>query len=66
MKLSKNSNPEPLTVSIQDAVECLGVSRTTIYELIKAGDLVPVHIGARRLIPYAQLKALVAGAQLAA
>ena len=36
---------------IPSAVERLGVGRSTIYALMKSGELRSVHVGARRLIP---------------
>lgn len=35
----------PLLLTTQQAAAVLGVGRTTIYALIKTGDLTPVHIG---------------------
>jgi excisionase family DNA binding protein len=51
----------PLLVSIRDAGRILGVSRTVVYELMGAGRLASVHIGARRLIRYADLQAIADG-----
>lgn len=52
---------QPLAFSITGAAAAIGVSRTTIYELVKAGKLHPVKIGTRTLIPRAELEALLAG-----
>lgn len=30
---------------IEEVVQILGIGRTTVYELIKTGDLHPIHIG---------------------
>jgi excisionase family DNA binding protein len=35
----------PLLVTAEEAANLLSVSRTTVYTLIKAGALRPVHIG---------------------
>jgi excisionase family DNA binding protein len=35
----------PLLVTAEEAANLLSVSRTTVYSLIKAGALRPVHIG---------------------
>jgi excisionase family DNA binding protein len=35
----------PLLVTAEEAASLLSVSRTTVYTLIKAGALRPVHIG---------------------
>lgn len=49
---------EITSYSIKDAVRASGLGRTTLYELIKAGELNPVKIGARTLIRRADLEAL--------
>ncbi|MEK4240808.1 helix-turn-helix domain-containing protein [Janibacter sp. FSL W8-0316] len=41
---------------IPDAAQALGVSRTTIYELISAGALKPVKIGRRTFIAQDELE----------
>ena len=38
-----------------EAAEVIGLSRSTVYELIAAGDLPSVLVGGRRLIPVAKL-----------
>jgi excisionase family DNA binding protein len=53
--------PTPLLVSIRDAGNLLGVSRTVVYELMDAGTLPSCHIGARHLIRYADLQILAEG-----
>jgi excisionase family DNA binding protein len=45
--------------TINEASAACGISRTTIYGLIKAGELTPVKIGARTLIAHADLEALI-------
>lgn len=49
---------DKLSYSINDAVEASGIGRTTLYELIKAGELKPVKIGSRTLIRRCDLEAL--------
>lgn len=34
----------PLLVSSVDAARVLGIGRTTLYELVKSGDLTPIHL----------------------
>jgi excisionase family DNA binding protein len=41
----------PLLLTVRQAAELLGVGRTTLYELMDAGELHSVHRGASRRIP---------------
>ena len=50
---------EPLTVRIATAVELTGISRSKIYELIKAKELETVKIGASSFIIFASLRQLI-------
>lgn len=45
-----SSRPEPLLRSIDDTTRILGVSRTTVYQLVKDGKLHQVKVGRRALI----------------
>lgn len=45
-----------LLFSVEEAAESLGISRTTLYELIKAGRLCPVHIGRATRFPVDELE----------
>ena len=54
----------PLTYSINDVIELLGIGRTTIYKLIGEGQLTRIKIGARTLIPAADVRALMAVGQV--
>jgi excisionase family DNA binding protein len=45
------ANAEPLVDSVNDAAVRLGLSRTTLYELMSTGKLRSIKIGKRRLIP---------------
>ena len=51
---------EPLTVRIPEAVRITGIGRSKLYELIQAGDIAVVKIGASTLIPMDSLRDLVA------
>lgn len=42
--------PDKLTYTINEAAHALSVGRSTVYELINAGDLPSFTIGSRRLI----------------
>lgn len=48
-----------IAYTIEQAAAACGISRTTIYSLIKAGELNPVKIGVRTLIRHADLEALI-------
>ena len=41
----------PLLLTVKQAAEMLGISRTTLYELMKAGEIRSVKRGASRRIP---------------
>ncbi len=49
----------PLLVSVRSAARILAVGRTTVYELIAAGELETIHIGRSRRVPIAALQAFV-------
>jgi len=49
---------EPLGVRVADAVKLTGIPRSTLYELIGAGEIDTVKIGRSRFILYASLKRL--------
>lgn len=50
---------ETLLVSITDAAKALSLGRTSIYELIRTGELESRKMGRRRLITAASLRLLV-------
>lgn len=41
---------DKISYTVNEAVKACGLGRTTIYELIKAGELKPAKVGARTLI----------------
>jgi excisionase family DNA binding protein len=47
----------PIAVTVSDAVTVSGLSRTTIYEALKRGDLSAMKAGRRTLIRFADLEA---------
>ncbi len=53
---------DPVTLRISDAAQCLGLSRPSIYKLIRQGDLRCVKIAGRSLVPFEDIKRLVAEA----
>ena len=49
----------PLLVSVEKAAGLLGIGRTTLYELIRQGDVRPIRIGRCVRIPQRELEAYV-------
>lgn len=52
---------EPISVRVATAVKLTGIGRSTLYELIKSGEIETVKIGRSTFIPYRCLKKLVGG-----
>ncbi|MEP2236273.1 MAG: helix-turn-helix domain-containing protein [Alteripontixanthobacter sp.] len=50
----------PLTVTIPDAVQATGISRSALYEAMRRGDLAARKSGRRTLIAVADLEAYLA------
>src|SRR5437764_336374 len=53
--MSMPDGPAPLLLTIAQAASVLGISRTTVYELLKDGELYAIHIrrssgGSRQLV----------------
>lgn len=46
----------PIAVTIPDAVKMSGMSRTSIYEALKRGDITARKAGRRTLISFSDLK----------
>lgn len=62
--MPKNATPNPVQrkfSTIPDVCGQLSVGRSTVYKLIDDGTLRRVKIGARTLIPQADVDSLVAG-----
>jgi excisionase family DNA binding protein len=51
----------PLTVTVPDAANLLGVGKSSIYRLVRAHKLELIKLNKRALIRYADLERLVAG-----
>jgi excisionase family DNA binding protein len=54
---------EPLVYTIEQVAEMLGVGRSTAYDAVRRGELPVVRLGRRLLVPKAQLKDLLDGAE---
>lgn len=52
-------SPAPLANRIPDACRRLGVGRSSLYELIKSGDLRTIKIGTRTLVPESELQRII-------
>ena len=61
----KEKQVDKISYSINEAVSASGLGRTTLYELIKAGQLSPVKIGARTLILRSDLEGMLERAKAA-
>lgn len=54
-----NGTAKPLLYPLADCAAILGVRRSTIYQLIKQGEIRTVHIGSRHLATAESLEAYV-------
>ncbi|WP_036212698.1 helix-turn-helix transcriptional regulator [Novilysobacter arseniciresistens] len=59
----QESSSAPLAHRIPDACQRIGLGRSSLYELIKAGRLKTVRIAGRTLVPESELQRLVAEAE---
>ena len=48
-----------LLCTIDEAADLLSIGRTSVYQLMNSGQLRSVKVGARRLVPRAELEAFV-------
>ena len=58
MQTTQHREFEKLAYQVNEAVRVSGLSRTTLYELMKTGRLKTVLVAGRRLVPAENLKAL--------
>lgn len=49
---------ERFTYRVLDACAALGISRTSLYELVKSGELKLIKIAGRTLVPRSELERL--------
>lgn len=52
---------EKLTMTVEEAGEALGISRSLAYELVRNGDLPSVRLGRRLVVPVRTLMAMLEG-----
>lgn len=50
---------ERLTLTVEEAADVLGISRSLAYELVRRGDIPSLHLGRRIVVPIRGLEALV-------
>ena len=50
----------PLLISVEQAARLLGVGRTTLYELVRQGEVTPVKIGRAVRFPLEEIEGFVA------
>ena len=60
MQQKPNGSGERRAYQINEATSAFRRSRSTLYQLIKAGKLRSVKVGGRRLIPVEAIEALLA------
>jgi excisionase family DNA binding protein len=53
--------PERRALSIRETARTCGLSRATLYRLLKDGKLSTIKVGARRLVPIASIDLLLSG-----
>jgi excisionase family DNA binding protein len=53
-----------LTMSVEEAGEMLGISRSLTYELVRRGELPCLRLGRRLVVPIRALEAMVDRASL--
>ena len=56
-----DARPPPIGITVSQAVELSGLSRSYIWVLIKAGRLKTTSVGRRRIIIYQSLRELIEG-----
>lgn len=50
---------ERLTLTVEEAADVLGISRSLAYELVRRGAIPSLHLGRRIVVPIRGLEALV-------
>lgn len=49
------TNNQPLTLTVEQAAQVLGIGRSTAYELVRMGDLKHIRLRRRIVVPVAHL-----------
>ncbi|ESQ78880.1 hypothetical protein ABENE_23000 [Asticcacaulis benevestitus DSM 16100 = ATCC BAA-896] len=50
---------QPIAYRINDFAQLIGISRTSVYDLIKTGKLRPAYVAGRTLIPASEAQRLI-------
>ena len=58
--------PQRLTMTVEEASEALGISRSLAYELVRQGEIPSLRLGRRIVVPVRVLEDLVQRAGTAA
>lgn len=61
MKSNTKAAPEPLTMTVDEAAQKLGISRNTAYACARSGQLPIIRLGKRMLVPRVAFEAMVRG-----
>jgi excisionase family DNA binding protein len=62
MMKEQRTMPEPITVSVSQAVAMTGLSQATLYRMMDRDEIASVKLGGRRLLNVQSLKKLVGAA----
>lgn len=54
---------QKMLLTINDAAAAMSVSRSTIYNMLKAGDIKAIRLGAKNRIPVESVQAFIAARQ---
>ena len=49
---------EPMTVTVEEAAQLLGIGRQSAYQAARTGELPTIKLGRRLLVPRAQFEAM--------
>ena len=55
----KFADPAKMAYRIREACQCLGIGKTSLYELVKSGDLKLIKIAGRTLVPRSEIERLI-------
>ena len=55
----RQTNPNALTISVEECAEALGISKVSAYAAVKRVDLPTVRIGSRILVPRRALEEMI-------